>query len=190
MTPPVTMAASTKTTGATTDVRRLYTEHASELRLGLARLAGRTLDPDDLLHEVFVVALRKRDDLAKADSPKAWLYGVAVKVAASRRRTATLRSLLGLTHTIDHQSAASPMSSIEQRDAVQQVNRALEKLSGAKREVFVLFELQHVPGDEIATALQIPLKTVWTRLFHARKEFAAALNRLEAIEHRLTGGLS
>lgn len=53
------------------DVRLLYLEHAPSLRLTLARLAGSTLDPDDLLQEVFVVAMRKSADLGRADSPKA-----------------------------------------------------------------------------------------------------------------------
>ena len=44
-----------------------------------------------------------------------------------------------------------------------------------------------VLGEEIAAALQIPLKTVWTRLFHARKDFAAELARLELIEQRTSG---
>ncbi len=168
-------------------VRRLYTEHAAELRLALARLAAGVIDPDDLLHEVFVIALRKSEDLARASSPKAWLYGVAVKVAASRRRTSTLRALLGARHRLEPDRATTPLSSLEQRDAVRQVNLALQKLSQPKREVFVLFELQQVAGEEIASALDIPLKTVWTRLFHARKAFAAEIERLAAIEQRTTG---
>ena len=40
------------------------------------------------------------------------------------------------------------------------------------REVFVLFEVEGIPGEEIAERMGCPLNTVWTRLFHARKEFA------------------
>ncbi|MBL8923143.1 MAG: RNA polymerase sigma factor [Myxococcaceae bacterium] len=168
-------------------VRRLYVAHAAELRLGVARLAGRDLDPDDLLHEVFIVALRKPDDVLSADAPKAWLYGVAVKVAASRRRTAKLRRFLGLEDVHEVASAESSSRTAEQRDASKRVEQVLSKLSDKKREVLVLHELQGLPGEEIAAALQIPLKTVWTRLFHARKDFAAELARLELIEQRTSG---
>ena len=41
--------------------------------------------------------------------------------------------------------------------------------------MFVLYELEGLQGEEIARALGCPLKTVWTRLFHARRAFAAAL---------------
>ena len=168
-------------------VRRLYVTHAAELRLGAARLAGRDLDPDDLLQEVFMVALRKHADVLTADSPKAWLYGVAVKVAASRRRTAKVRRCFGLDDVAEVASPESPTRTMEQRDASKRVEQVLSKLSDKKREVLVLFELQGLPGEEIAAALQIPLKTVWTRLFHARKEFAAELARLEVIEQRTSG---
>jgi DNA-directed RNA polymerase specialized sigma24 family protein len=49
--------------------------------------------------------------------------------------------------------------------------------------VFVLYELEGLSGEEIAAVVGAPLKTVWTRLYHARREFAdrvALLDRTEA----------
>lgn len=169
------------------DVRLLYLEHAASLRLTLARLAGNTLDPDDLLQEVFVVALRKAGDLARADSRKAWLCGVAVKVATTRRRTARLLTFLGLNDAERFASPESPQRSLEQRSACVRVGQVLGALSEAKRTVFVLYEQQGYSGEEIAQALGIPLKTVWTRLFHARREFEQELQRLQLIEARTSG---
>jgi RNA polymerase sigma-70 factor (ECF subfamily) len=164
------------------DVRALYVTHAPGLRLALARLAGPGLDADDLVQEVFVVALRKSADLASANSPAAWLYGVATKVAATRRRTATWKRWLGLDTASELASAESPSRTLEQKQASALVQRALEVLSAGKRDVFVLFELQGLSGEETAQALSIPLKTVWSRLFYARREFAAEVERLEQAE--------
>jgi RNA polymerase sigma-70 factor, ECF subfamily len=183
---PFPMAAASDVSPAEA-VRRLYVEHSGELRLGVARLAGKHLDADDLLQEVFMVALRKPQDVLTADSPKAWLYGVAVKVAASRRRTATVRRFFGFDEVGELADPESPTRTVEQRDASKRVERVLSKLSDKKREVLVLHELQGLPGEEIAAALQIPLKTVWTRLFHARKDFAAELARLDVVEARTSG---
>jgi RNA polymerase sigma-70 factor, ECF subfamily len=169
------------------DVRLLYLEHAASLRLTLARLAGSTLDPDDLLQEVFVVALRKSVDLGRADSRKAWLCGVAVKVATTRRRTARLLQFFGVKDAEHFASPESPQRNLEQRDASVRVSQVLGALSEAKRTVFVLFEQQGFSGEEIALALAIPLKTVWTRLFHARREFEKELQRLQLIEARRSG---
>jgi RNA polymerase sigma-70 factor (ECF subfamily) len=161
------------------DVHRLYVAHAAGLRLALQRLGGDGLDADDLLQEVFVVALRKSAELARADSPVAWLFGVATKVAATRRRTATWKRWLGLDAAPELASAESPSRTLEQKQASQLVQSALGVLSAKKRDVFVLFELQGLSGEEIAQALELPLKTVWSRLYYARREFAQEVTRLE-----------
>jgi RNA polymerase sigma-70 factor (ECF subfamily) len=168
------------------DLRRLYLAEGAGLRQALGRLAP-DLDADDLLHELFLIALGKREELATAVSPRAWLYGVAVKLAATRRRTARLRRFFGLAHAQDIPAVDASTRTVEQRDAQRRVSRALESLSAAKRDVFVLFELQGLPGEDIAAALGIPLKTVWTRLFHARKEVTAAIERQLLSEARTSG---
>lgn len=171
------------------DVRRLYEAHAAELRQALARLAPQ-LDADDLLQEVFLVVLRRPDALLTADSPRAWLFGVAVKLAATRTRSSRVRRFFGLEAAEDLSVATdAPGRTLEQRDAQRAVAKALESVSTAKREAFVLFELQGLSGEDVALALGIPLKTVWTRLFHARREVTEALERQLLTEAR-TSGLS
>lgn len=53
------------------------------------------------------------------------------------------------------------------------VDEVLAKLTGKKRAVFVLAELEGMTAPEIAVILEIPEATVRTRLFHARRDFAA-----------------
>ena len=169
-------------------IRGLYVAHGAGLRQALARLAPE-LDADDLLQELFLIALDKSAALTRAATPHAWLYGVAVKLAFSRRRTARLRRFFGLREAEHTAVVDSPARTLEQRDAQQRVSRALDSLTAAKREVFVLFELQGLPGEDIAAALNIPLKTVWTRLFHARKAMNASIER-ELLAESRTSGLS
>ena len=164
------------------DVRRLYVAHAPELRLTIARLAAPGMDIDDLLQEVFVVALQRVSELSGVASTRAWLFGVAAKLTATRRRTFRLRYWLGLEAADELSSAESPSRTVEQKEASRRVQDALASLSDAKRQVFVLFELQGLPGEDIAQALGIPLKTVWSRLFYARKEFQQAVARQDAQE--------
>ncbi len=160
------------------DVRKLYLEHAAELRLALARLCGRGADADDLLQEVFVVAVRRSGELAQARNEKGWLYGVAVKLAAGRRRRMAFRRWLGLDEAGEVASAESPSRTLEQKEASLLLQRALDALPAAKREVLVLFELQGLSGEEVAHAMGTSVGTVWTRLFHARKALAQEVERL------------
>jgi RNA polymerase sigma-70 factor (ECF subfamily) len=158
------------------EVKALYHEMAEPLRGALARLAPAGGDVDDLLQEVFVVALRRSGALLTAVSPKAWLYGVAVKVASAARTRHKLRSFFGLESAPDLADEASgPHEALSRRETAARVHAALSGLTRKRREALVLFELEGLTGPEIAQALDIPLKTVWTRLHHARKDFEAAV---------------
>ena len=58
----------------------------------------------------------------------------------------------------------------------------LERMSPKKREVFALFELEGLSGEEIAARIGVPVNTVWTRLHHARREFIKIGRRLGVME--------
>jgi RNA polymerase sigma-70 factor (ECF subfamily) len=175
----LTARAATTPLRAEASVRALYLAQAPGLRQAMHRLAGGRLDADDLLQDVFVVALRRASSLAAAESPTAWLYGVAAKVVSGRLRAAHWKRWLGLESAAHVSSGDTPQLSLEQREAQRTVERGLEKLSLAKREVLVLFELQGLSGAEVAQALRIPVTTVWTRLFYARRDFAIAIKETE-----------
>lgn len=159
------------------DAHRLYLETATQVRSVLRRLTDGP-DVEDLVQEVYVVALDRREQLESATSARAWLVGVAVKVAAGYRRRYRLRRWLGLEDVPEPVSPDSPHGDAERRDAERVVQQALQALSARKREVLVLFELEGLSGQEIALAVDCPLKTVWTRLHHARRDFAEQLRRM------------
>jgi RNA polymerase sigma-70 factor, ECF subfamily len=156
----------------------LYVAHSDSLHATLRRLTPRC-DADDLLQDVFLIALRQPETVLGARSPRAWLHGVALKVARAHRRRELVRRVLSLQLAAEVASDEDVHRRAEWRDRAQLARAALEKLSPKKREVFVLFELQGLEGEEIAGAIGCPLKTVWSRLAHARIEFLAAAERLE-----------
>jgi RNA polymerase sigma-70 factor (ECF subfamily) len=178
------------TLDATATVRELYVELAPGIARALSRLVQPGVPVDDLLHDVFVVALRRPDAMLKAESPRAWLYGIATKVAVGARRRHKLRQLLGLAGRTDSDvvelevptEGLDPARSLEQREARARVVRALERLEPRKREVLVLFELEGLTGAEVAAALGCSLETVWTRLHRARAELKQKLAQLEVID--------
>ena len=55
------------------------------------------------------------------------------------------------------------------------VRGAIAQLSAPQREAFVLYELEGLPGEQIARILGCPIGTVWTRLHYARMEFQRAV---------------
>jgi RNA polymerase sigma-70 factor, ECF subfamily len=162
------------------EVCDLYVQHARALQAGLRRLTWAGCDVDDLLHEVFLIALKRPRAVLLAESPKAWLFGVVLKVAAAARRKHQLRSLLRLDFGREQTDPNPSAQELEAKlDAASRVERALGKLSRKKREVLVLFELEGLSGEEIACSLGCPPATVFTRLHHARKDFERLMVRHE-----------
>jgi len=58
----------------------------------------------------------------------------------------------------------------------------LGELAPEQRNVFVLFEIERMTGEEASQALAIPPGTVYSRLALARKAFRQALARREMRE--------
>ena len=148
----------------------LYASHARAVRALLVRLSGPGMDADDLCHEVFVVAWRKLDGLGEVPG-RGWLCAIAIRVVGGARRRAHLRRFVGLDHAKERATDKTPATDFEAAEASLQVYAALDGISEKKRVVFILHELQGLTGEQIASILECPVKTVWSRLGHARSEF-------------------
>src|SRR5262245_4518348 len=102
---------------AVADVRGLYFAHRDDVRLTLRRLTGAGAHLDDLLQDVFVVAVRDASRVSALPSPRAFLYGIAVKLAANYRRRAWVRSWLGLEAAADVEAPDDPVLALRRREA-------------------------------------------------------------------------
>ncbi len=192
----LTLQEPTVVASETSAQRQLYESHADFVRRLVIRLGIPIADADDLVQETFIVAFRKWAEFeqrrpagsqAGATTERTWLYAIAVRVAAGARRRGRVRRFLGLDQAPEPADPVSPATLLERAEARRQVHRLLEGIGEKKRTVFVLFELEGLSGEEIAAVVDCPVKTVWTRLFHARREF---LQRLAREELKDRGGRS
>jgi RNA polymerase sigma-70 factor, ECF subfamily len=147
-------------------IEQLYREHGPALLVYLRRSFGRSdAAPEDLLQETFVQAIRGKDRLAAAVSPRAWLFGIARHVGLSAVRK------LRLVETIDEQRTAAK----ETDSQVAAMREAIEQLPAAMREVVQLRLREGLSYDEIAQVLEIPIGTVRSRLHSAMKLLREAM---------------
>jgi RNA polymerase sigma-70 factor, ECF subfamily len=152
------------------DFEDFYLEHVELVRRVVARLLGPHAVIDDAIQEVFIVAFRKRESFAGRARPSTWLYSIAQRVALSARRQARVRAWLGLDAAPEPADRVTPDTVFEQRAAAAQLYRLLEQITEKKRTVWILHELEGLSGEAIAAIVGCPVKTVWTRLYHARRE--------------------
>jgi RNA polymerase sigma-70 factor (ECF subfamily) len=140
------------------------------------RLARRLGTPeselDDVVQDVFLVAFQKSRQFQQGDV-HSWLYRIVANVVGGRHRRRRVREALfffwgpGAAKS----SEQTPETQYAAHENERAVARILERMSPKKREVFVLFEMEGLGGERVAELVGCKLPTVWTRLFHARKEF-------------------
>lgn len=161
------------------DFETVYREHFRFVWRTVRRLGIEGAQVDDVVQEVFVVVHRRLGDFEGRSTATTWLYGIVRRVVADHRRTLR-RKPLGTAPEDDAMDAASapedgPEASAEQAERVRLLHHLLSQLDEAKREVFILAELEGLTLAEIAEALGVNANTVASRLRAARREFEAAL---------------
>jgi RNA polymerase sigma-70 factor (ECF subfamily) len=170
------------------DVEAVYRAHAQRVARWAARLAGPTLDVDDLVQEVFLIVQRELRTFRGDARLTTWLFRITENVVRHRRRKDRVRRwLMGSPAEVAGRLPSprpTPLESLEQRQATELVYRALDGLPEKYRTVLVLFELEELGGDEIAALLGLKLATVWVQLHRARARFLSRLEELEVAEAR------
>jgi RNA polymerase sigma factor (sigma-70 family) len=156
----------------------VFDRHAPDLLRYLARRIG-PHDAEDLLGDVFVVALERRGSFdASAASARPWLYGIASNLLHRRRRD-EVRSWRALARVGDDAGVAIFDEEVEARldstGAVRGLAGALAELSAGDRDVLLMVAWAELTHDEIATSLDIPVGTVKSRLHRARRVLRAHL---------------
>lgn len=129
---------------------------------------------DDVVQETMVKAWRNLDALG-GEVPRAWLLKVARNTAISllRTRRDQPRDTELLADLPDRQSG--PATTTVDRAALDQLWVSLASLDEVSRSMVVMREVSGLSYEEIAEVLDLPLATVKTRLFRARRALQVAM---------------
>ena len=150
----------------------LYDRYQAPLRSFVARATRDAHDVDDLVHAAFLSAATCAKRYDGRASCRPWLIGIAAQLLRRRRRAVSrfVSVLSAFKHSL--QPASDPHPALQARTDVE---RALALLSEPKRITLLMAEVEGLSCDEIATALEVPVGTVWTRLHAARRELRKAI---------------
>jgi RNA polymerase sigma-70 factor (ECF subfamily) len=165
----------------TPSLREVFeTEVGFVLRV-LRRLGVAERDLDDAAQDVFVIVHRRLDSFdgqarSSAElSMRAWVFGIARRVAIARRRRAHARHEEFQSQLEGQLRAPDCQAQLEARALLE---RALAVLDAPKREVLFLYELEGMPMHEVAAAVDCPIQTAYSRLHAARALVRAELEQL------------
>jgi len=171
-------------TGQPPEFRALYDAHFDFVWRSLRRLGVRESDVLDLAQKVFLTAHFKLAEFEGRSLISTWLFGICQRVASDYRRSALIRREVSTDAAeLDAVATWHEDASLETdaRRRAQAAEAILNKLPEPQRVVFVLFELEEMSGQDIATLLDISVGTVRSRLRLARDAFRREVKRLAAI---------
>ncbi len=151
-------------------LQELIHRHGETLARLIGRLTAWHADRDDILQEVLLAVWERSGSFRGDGSLEGWLKRLAINRCRNHFRAAS-----SLKRTIERFVLLAPPKQIVKRDPHHEqdnteLRRALEKLSQADRTALVLFYLEELPGDEVATLLKIKPETLHVRLHRARKK--------------------
>jgi RNA polymerase sigma-70 factor (ECF subfamily) len=163
---------------AETALDAIYREHFEFVWSVLRRLGVDEADVDDASQDVFVIAHRRLSQFEGRAAVRTWLYSIAMRVAANRRRKHVRRDALLAKLPRAVPDDLEELAARGQARAI--LERLLDRLDESKRVVFVLAELEELTVPAIADLIGENPRTIYSRLRAARAAVASDLDRLHA----------
>ncbi|MFQ5653155.1 MAG: RNA polymerase sigma factor, partial [Planctomycetota bacterium] len=161
----------------------LYQKYRERVYRIIFRVVRNREDALEGVQEVFVKAYQALERFDPRARFFTWMYRISVNhgIDVIRRRSVRKEQIYDQEFTLPQHGApisrrfAPPGSDLEKREIAERIGAAVEALSEKHRTVFELYSYEELNYGEIAEVLDVPIGTVMSRLFYARKRIKEAL---------------
>ena len=147
----------------------------------VSRMISVREDAEDIVQECFIKMYKKLSTYNPDQSFKTWVYAIATNTVYDFLRSKRVKkeSLTLDAHEADSDSGQNETKDLSDTYEIiereMDISRGLVEIKPAYRTVLLLFYKEELSCDAIADMLQIPIGTVKTNLFRARKALKLAL---------------
>ncbi len=136
---------------------------------------------DDLLQMTFLEAHRSARRFRGDSAVKTWLFGIAANVVRHHFRGEQRgRTAMATLAAIPTSAAVGPSEALMNEQQRRWLSAAVDMLTPALREAYVLCVIEEVPGKEAARVLGIREASLWRRLTDARESLRLAIEEMQA----------
>jgi RNA polymerase sigma-70 factor, ECF subfamily len=159
------------------DFAKIVLEHGNRVYNVVYCILGNTADAEDVSQEVFLRAFQALSEFEEKSAVSTWLHRIAVNAASDHIRK-NKRSAFACCPLVEEQleqlgraldADDNPAARYEQKELNAAIQNALLRLPLKMRTVFVLKEIEGYSYKDIGEIADVPIKTVESRLFRARK---------------------
>lgn len=149
------------------DLKWLMAREIPRLRRYAPALTGDAAHADDLVQDSLERAIRKRHQLTKHGSVRAWLMRILyTRWIDERKRHRNARAHVAI-EDVEHRLTSQPAQ--ESSEACREVLAAFHDLPDDQRAILALVVIDGMTYDEAAKVLKVPIGTVRSRLARARQ---------------------
>lgn len=132
-------------------------------------------DAQDIVQEAYVRALKGFQGFHGVNA-RGWLLTIVRNTAYSwLRQRSQVSNLISFDQSVHAQPFEEPSSESIHDERMQQLHQALQQLPANLREVLVLYEVEGWSYKQLASALNLPIGTVMSRISRARRRLQRAL---------------
>jgi RNA polymerase sigma-70 factor, ECF subfamily len=167
--------------------------HRPDLYAFALRYTRDPADAEDLVQEALMRAFAAWGQFISGSNPRAWIFRILFNSFINTyRRRKRLRRLtdetpgdaVGALYGWQRPLAANdPAGTLLEQEFSDDVVRALDALSPTYRQVVELADVDGIQYREIATRLGVPMGTVMSRLFRARRQLESQLAEFAATDY-------
>jgi len=158
--------------------RREFEERLSDSSALAFRVARGVLrndaDAEDVAQEALLRAFQKFAHLRDRARFRAWIVRISFRLALDRIRSVRRRGVREAAWLREHERTQSALPDVS-REFQQHLERAMDELPEKLRLALLLSAMQGHTFEEVAALLALPIGTVKSRVFFAKKQLAEKL---------------
>lgn len=140
-------------------------------------LTGNLQEADDLYQDTFLLAVKRKEKIDYGQNPKSYLLSIALRIWKNKKRKYAWRKRIADVQTIidekDVEMGEGAVLFLEEKVVHEEmrgaVRAAVNKLPDKLRIVVLLFYMEDLSSARVAEVMKIPIGTVLSRLYQARK---------------------
>ena len=138
---------------------------------------------EDLEQEVFVKVWKNQDKYEERGNFKTWINTIAKNLSKDYLKSADKK--VQINSTADEEvlnsikdNKATPDGTLMAKIRQKRIIQAIDSLKPKLKEVIMLYDIEGYSYEEIAEKLNVPMGTVKSRIYNAKKELALQLEDL------------
>jgi len=160
-------------------MNQLYTRHSVRVYRFILRLTRSETVAEELVSEVFLDVWRQAGRFEQRSQVSTWILAIARNKAISAMRRRHDEELDEDALAMIEDPCDDPEEALEKSERSALLRKCLAQLSPAHREIIDLVYYHEKSVEEAATITGIPPATVKTRMYYARQQLAALVEKAE-----------